>query len=119
MSNLTVTNVNGQVDLEGRTKAWCNFNGTGSISTRDSFNISSLVDITTGEYSVNFTDSFSAADYSVSGAAGSRTTASGFTLEAPSRQAPTTGDIRVSCITHTGTITDSDTVSLAIFGDLV
>ena len=44
-------------------KAWVNFNGTGTIATRDSFNVSSLTDGGTGKYSVNYTSSMSSADY--------------------------------------------------------
>jgi hypothetical protein len=45
-------------------KAWVNFNGTGTIAARDSFNLSSLTDNSTGNYTVNFTSSFNAGDYS-------------------------------------------------------
>lgn len=36
-------------------KAWINFNGTGTISIRDSFNIDSIVDNGSGLYTINFT----------------------------------------------------------------
>ena len=35
-------------------KAWANINGTGTISIRGSFNVSSLTDVGTGSYKVNF-----------------------------------------------------------------
>jgi hypothetical protein len=41
----------------GSAKAWVNFNGTGTIAARDSFNVASLTDRGTGLYSVNFTNS--------------------------------------------------------------
>ena len=46
-------------------KAWINFNGTGTIATRDSFNLSSLSDIGTGEYSVTITSAMSDTNYAV------------------------------------------------------
>jgi len=53
-------------------KAWINFNGTGTIATRDSFNVGSITDNSTGTYTVNYTNSFSDADYSpTTGAGGS------------------------------------------------
>ena len=53
-------------------KAWINFNGTGTIATRDSFNVGSITDNATGTYTVNYTNSFSDADYSpTTGAGGS------------------------------------------------
>ncbi len=35
-------------------KAWVNFNGTGTLAIRDSFNVSSVTDNGTGDYSTNF-----------------------------------------------------------------
>ena len=45
-------------------KVWVNFDGTGSYSTRDSFNVSSLTDISPGETYVNFTTNMLNANYS-------------------------------------------------------
>ena len=44
-------------------KAWVNFNGSGTIATRDSFNVASLTDSSTGNYSVNFSNNFSNGNY--------------------------------------------------------
>jgi hypothetical protein len=49
----------------GIAKSWVNFDGTGTIAARDSENVSSLTDNGTGDYTVNFTNSFGAADYSL------------------------------------------------------
>jgi lipocalin len=49
----------------GSAKAWVNFNGTGTIAARDSLNLSSLTDNGTGNYTVNFSSSFGAANYAV------------------------------------------------------
>ena len=60
------------VVFNGSAKAWINFNGTGTIATRDSYNVGSITDNTTGTYTVNYTSSFSDADYSpTTGAGGS------------------------------------------------
>jgi hypothetical protein len=45
-------------------KSWVNFNGTGTIAVRASFNISSLTDNNTGTYSINFTNALADANYS-------------------------------------------------------
>ena len=45
-------------------KAWINFNGTGTIAIRDSFNVSSITDNSTGEYTVNFQNAFADTNYS-------------------------------------------------------
>ena len=44
-------------------KAWVNFNGSGTGALRDSQGVSGLVDNGTGDYTSNFTSSFSAVDY--------------------------------------------------------
>ena len=36
-------------------KAWVNFNGTGTVAIRASYNVSSITDNGTGDYTVNFT----------------------------------------------------------------
>ena len=51
-------------------KIWINFDGSGTVSIRDSYNVSSLVDNGTGDYSVNFDDDMSNANYCLSGTAG-------------------------------------------------
>ena len=58
--NVTTTNVQ-----EGLCKAWVNFNGTGTIATRDSFNVSGLTDNAQGDYTSAFTSNFNNSDYSL------------------------------------------------------
>ena len=62
--------------INGSAKAWVNFNGTGTVAIRASFNVSSITDNGTGNYTVNFTtalaDTNGAAN--VSGAAGTSPT---------------------------------------------
>ena len=63
--NSTTTNLQ-----QGLCKAWINFNGTGTIATRDSFNVASITDGGTGLYTVTITNDFNNDDYSTAGAAG-------------------------------------------------
>ncbi len=44
-------------------KAWVNFNGTGTLAIRDSFNVSSVTDVAAGQYTTNFSTSFSNTNY--------------------------------------------------------
>ena len=46
-------------------KAWVNFNGTGTVAIRASYNVSSITDNGTGNYTVNFTNALTDANYSV------------------------------------------------------
>jgi len=52
---------------QGLCKAWVNLNGTGTIATRDTFNIASTVDNGTGNYDAVFTSNMNDANYSVTG----------------------------------------------------
>ena len=49
----------------GAAKAWVNFNGTGTVAIRSSFNVSSITDNGTGDYTVNFTTALVDANYAV------------------------------------------------------
>jgi hypothetical protein len=46
-------------------RAWVNFNGTGTVAIRASGNVSSITDITTAQYTVNFTTAMPDANYSI------------------------------------------------------
>ena len=50
--------------IDGLAKAWVNFNGTGTVAIRAAFNVSSITDNGTGDYSVNFTNALPDANYS-------------------------------------------------------
>jgi hypothetical protein len=47
-------------------RAWCNFDGTGTVAIRESGNVSSITDNGTGDYTVNFTTAMPDANYAVS-----------------------------------------------------
>lgn len=53
------------IDLIGQSaaKMWINFNGSGVVSIRDSFNVSSLTDNNSGDYTPSFTNNMSDANY--------------------------------------------------------
>ena len=50
--------------VNGTAKAWVNFNGTGTVAIRRAFNVSSITDNGTGDYSVNFTTAMPDVNYS-------------------------------------------------------
>lgn len=55
--------------VNGTAKAWVNFNGTGTVAIRRAFNVSSITDIGSGDYRINFTTVMPDTNYCVSGAA--------------------------------------------------
>ena len=52
---------------QGRAKAWVLFNGKNTVAIRDSFNVTSLTDNGTGDYTITFTTAMSSANYAVAG----------------------------------------------------
>jgi len=78
MSTLNVTNISDGTDttatanvVNGSAKAWVNFNGTtntgGNCDIRESYNVSTVGDNGTGDYTVNFTTAMPDSNYSVVG----------------------------------------------------
>jgi hypothetical protein len=64
MSNLVVDTLTNQ-DTQ-LCKAWVNFNGTDTVAIRGSYNVSSITDNGTGDYTVNFTTAMPDVNYVVS-----------------------------------------------------
>ena len=58
--NSTTTNLQ-----QGLAKSWVHFDGTGTISTRESLNVSSLTDSSSGQYYVNYNNNMGTGDYAV------------------------------------------------------
>ena len=46
-------------------KAWVNFNGTGTVAIRANYNVSSITDNGTGQYTINLTTAMPDINYSV------------------------------------------------------
>jgi hypothetical protein len=78
ISNGTVSTSSANV-IQGSAKAWVNFNGTGTVAIRASYNVSSITDGGTGVYTVNFTNALPDANYSWASVSGSTGVANGFT----------------------------------------
>lgn len=54
------------VESRNGAQVWVNFNGTGTVAIRASYNVSSITDNGTGDYTVNFTNALADANYAVS-----------------------------------------------------
>ena len=59
----TIQNTSG-TEVGRFVRTWCRFNGTGTVAIKDSFNVSSITDNGTGNYTINFTNSFADSHYS-------------------------------------------------------
>jgi hypothetical protein len=105
--------------IQGSAKAWVNWNGS-TAAIRKSYNVSSITKITTGEYTVNFTNALADANYSSVGScsADAAPTQSAMVMDfsgsTNSTVAPTTTTIRVFT-SNLGAGRDVIYASLAIF----
>ena len=70
----TATNASGAAPIYA-CRAWVNFDGTGTVAIRGSGNVSSVVRISTGVYTVNFTTAMPDASYSATAMASNATAA--------------------------------------------
>ena len=61
-STLTQFNASGSAPVYA-CRAWVNFNGTGTVAIRASGNVSSITDISTGVFTINFTTAMPDANY--------------------------------------------------------
>ena len=122
MSTLNTVNITNGTDsitvegaVKGSAKAWVNFNGTSTVAIRASYNVSSITDNGTGDYTVNFTTALADANYSAvvtSGGWGAGYNYSGTYVGHTT--SPTTSSIRVATRTG-GTFDDQPAVCVAIF----
>jgi hypothetical protein len=104
--------------ISGSAKAWVNFNGTGTVAIRAQFNVSSITDNGTGDYTVNFTTAMSDANYSVLGTCEIGAGATSQDVYVSSLAAPATNSVRINVgagAAGAATLYDSIRVNVAIF----
>jgi len=99
--------------VNGSAKAWINFNGTGTIASRDSFSVSSISDNGTGDTTLTFSNAFNNADYVLNYTNGYGASTL-FTSTAPT----TTAARILGYATTTGTNQDRTYNLVALHGDL-
>ena len=105
---------------QGRAKAWVNFNGTGTVAIRDSFNISSITDVGTGKYGVNINTAMANANYNVcvTDAHDSQVYLLMGCLRVRSDVTITTSFFQIEYLTfNQGNYNDNEECNAAIFGD--
>jgi len=110
----TFNNTNG-TEIGTLCRAFVNFNGTGTPAIRASFNVSSITDNGTGDYTVNFTTAMPDANYSVSTAVGLNVVASIAYVVAVGQSFSTTTATRVTTWNGSPAVTDCPYVNVSIF----
>jgi len=94
-------------------RAWVNFNGTGTVAIRASFNVSSITDNGTGDYTVNLTTAMSDVNYSAVYGAGEGTAGSGARIAAQSGNTTTTQRVAIRNLSNS--LQDAEQVNVSIF----
>jgi hypothetical protein len=88
-----------------RIKAWVNFDGDGTVTITDSYNVASVSDNGTGAYTINFTANMADTTYAVIGTARRGDTNNNATIVMlQSGQTKTAAAVRIKVADVTGTI---------------
>jgi hypothetical protein len=123
MSTLRLTTISNQggtstvpseTVINGSAKAWVNFNGTGTIAIRASFNVSSITDNGTGNYFINFASALTDANYSITGIGG-HVVGVVTTFSSVREGTRTTSGVQVDYFTVSSTYYDTNDANVAIF----
>jgi hypothetical protein len=113
ISNGTVSTSSENV-IRGSARAWVNFDGTGTPTIRASYNVSSITDNGTGDFTVNFTNALPDANY-VTTCFNGRTTGNTVVNTAKNLSRTSTASlVHVVCI-QASTIFDGAEICVAIF----
>ena len=107
---LTITN-DGRGLSQFTAKAWINFDGTGTIAIRDSHNISSITDNSTGSYTVNMSNALANDDYSA------QATSGGNEGRTDNINVNSSSQFLIRCNAHDGNAADQSFVMATVFGD--
>jgi hypothetical protein len=121
MSTLKITNIQATGEtasraVSGVAAAWVNFNGTGTIAVRDSVNVASLTDRSSGGYTVNYSNSFNSST-SFTPVASAHQTGVNYIM-CPNTGVRTSGSNFIDTATTGYVSVDCDVIDQSIHGDL-
>jgi hypothetical protein len=114
-ANAVTTAKLGTNEASGLCKAWVNFNGTGTVAIRDSYNVSSITDDGTGVYTVNLATALEDVNYAVSANCSRGGGATNLVTETNRTNANTSSSVAVAFRDSGFALQDMDYVYVAIF----
>ena len=114
-NNAVTTAKLGSGEASGLCTAWVNFNGTGTVAIRASYNVSSITDNGTGDYTVNFTTAMTDANYATVATPSSNASDSSLANIRSATTTPTASLVRIGCTSGSGTFIDPTFVNVSIF----
>ena len=97
---------------QGLAKAWANFNGSGTANIDDSFNIGSITDNQTGDYTFAYSNAFSSGNHSTPMGVGQTT------IGARRDAAESASTVKVSCLNPSFALADEPSAYFTCHGDL-
>lgn len=101
--------------VQGSAKAWVNFNGTGTVAIRAAFNVTSITDNGTGDYTVNFTAALPDANYATNITGNNSNGAATIQGVRDASAAPTTGAVRLYTLDTGGASLDISLANVSVF----
>ena len=108
--------VTAEIVAPGLCKAWVNFDGSGTVRIRASFNVSSIQDNGSGDYTVNFTQAMPDVNYAVAGitegTTGTNTTNLSVLTDINSQ---TVNGVRLTSVNNSNIAADRSCISAIIF----
>jgi hypothetical protein len=110
----TIADVNG-VAIGTFCRAWVNFNGTGTVAIRASFNVSSITDNGVGDFSINFTNAMPDALFSVNGTGSQNNTYNCIVATNDKTYSNSTALARILVIQVNNAAVDAAYLNIAIF----
>lgn len=124
-SSGNITNVTNYRNDEGAKyrdviKGWVSFNATGTIAVSSSYNVSSITDDGTGQYTINWTNSFADTNYVVAGSVGGTGTGGNFPGRVSLRATAsplTTSAAKIESRDHGGALDDFTYTTVMAIGD--
>lgn len=107
------------ISHEGVIKGWINFNGSGTPTSADNFNVSSIDDNGAGDYTINWDTNFGSANYAVVGSAreGSGANTSACVSISDEVGAMAVGSTRVTVRPQAVGTLDADVICVIAIGD--
>ena len=113
MSEIRATTISGAagagpIALRGQyaAKAWVNFNSVGTLAVRQSGNMSSVTDVSTGLFTLNFTTAMTDANYAVAGSGGNDANDLRV-ININYDVAPTSSAVQINCTSANNTVNDT------------
>ena len=96
-------------------KAWVNFDGTGTVAISSAYNVSSITDVQSGRYTVNFTNNLANTNFAVAGFSGRNSIP--IVAGAGNARSVSSLDVSTGSYVNAFAYIDTDSIAVTIFGN--